>query len=200
MFSQSRGNKLSTVRDVYHVSVISGMHRNSPQTRDSSDCGQVISSCACHTLDISFTGENTDWLTLRPWPSWVQRSPHASEGPSWSFLCQLWPEGTGRAKEERKRFGGKNVGYMRVKKRSRYSTMQKSWATTDFFIFCLPGGGRFFCTFKVFQALWRSFKLCLWTLAGFHVFSPCTRPSEEFWDNLWAACHKNTFHYEKCQR
>lgn len=108
--------------------------------------------------------------------------------------------GEGRAKEERKRFGGKNVGYIRVKKRSRYSTMQKSWATTDFFIFCLPGGGRFFCTFKVFQALWRSFKLCLWTLAGFHVFSPCTRPSEEFWDNLWAACHKNTFHYEKCQR
>lgn len=98
--------------------------------------------------------------------------------------------------------GGKSKGREEEiwrKERGIYESKKKI-KITDFFIFCLPGGGRFFCTFKVFQALWRSFKLCLWTLAGFHVFSPCTRPSEEFWDNLWAACHKNTFHYEKCQR
>lgn len=37
-------------------------------------------------------------LTQQPWPSWVERSPRASAGPSWSFLCLPWPYGKRRAR------------------------------------------------------------------------------------------------------
>lgn len=32
------------------------------------------------------------WLTQQPSPSWVQRSPRASAGPSWFSQCRPWPE------------------------------------------------------------------------------------------------------------
>lgn len=62
-------------------------------------------------------------LTPRPWPSWAERSPHAWEEPSWSFLCRRWPEG--REERRKREWWGSRVIKRWTDKRSSKSQLQE---------------------------------------------------------------------------